>query len=49
MIHKRSKPVLCVMVTLFTILSAGCETMQKANYEMDPVENYGGGGGDASS
>jgi hypothetical protein len=39
--------VLAVVAATFVVFATGCETLQTA-ITMEPIENYGGGGGDAS-
>ena len=38
--------VLAVLAATFVVLSTGCETLQPQGIVTDPIENYGGGGGD---
>jgi hypothetical protein len=40
--------VLAVLAATFVVLSTGCETLQPQGIAMEPIENYGGGGGDGS-
>lgn len=40
--------VLAVLAATFVVLGTGCETLQPHGFVMEPIENYGGGGGDAS-
>jgi hypothetical protein len=38
---------LAVLAATFVVLGTGCQTLQPPGLVMDPIENYGGGGGDA--
>jgi hypothetical protein len=40
--------VLAALAATFVVLGTGCETLQPQGFTMEPIENYGGGGGDAS-
>lgn len=37
-----------VLAATFVVLGTGCETLHPQGFAMEPIENYGGGGGDAS-
>jgi hypothetical protein len=40
--------LLAVLTATFVILGTGCETLHPQGLVMEPVENCGGSGGDAS-
>ena len=40
--------VLAVMAATFVVLGTGCESLHPPGFAMEPIENYGGGGGDPS-
>lgn len=40
--------VLALLAATFVVLGTGCETLHHQGLVMEPIENYGGGGGDAS-
>jgi hypothetical protein len=41
--------VLAVLTAAFVALTIGCQTLQSPGLTMEPLENYGGGGGGDNS
>ena len=42
------KYLLAVLTAGFAVVGTGCETLQPNGLVMEPIENYGGGGGESS-
>lgn len=40
---------LAVLAAVFIVFAAGCASVQPDGVVMEPIENYGGGGGDGGS
>lgn len=40
------KAALAVLAALFVVFAVGCESLPNAGKGMEPLENFGGGGGD---
>ena len=38
--------VLAVLAAAFVVLGTGCQTLQPQGVTMEPIANFGGGGGD---
>jgi hypothetical protein len=45
-----SKRALIALLSFRTVvLTVGCETLHHHGFTMEPIENYGGGGGDGNN
>jgi hypothetical protein len=45
--HRAQHALLALLATIFVVFATGCETLHSPLL-MEPLENYGGGGGDPS-
>lgn len=46
--RKLQNSVLAILAAAFAVFATGCETLQPHGIAMEPIENFGGGGGDPS-